>query len=172
MLSFINAIVFRQDYSVSDLIALSSLIVSTLGIGLLIYQLRKESLRRRAELINSIFMNYNTDSKSVEIFYRIDYGTFELSKYCLNGDEHDLDRFLSHFEKIAILIEYKIIDMNDLSIIAYELTKIANNKSILNYLRRVDLMTNKLKFKSLNNLLDRYSYSYKVDAGSTLAESK
>src|SRR5437016_2464253 len=101
---------FKPEISLGDIIAAAGFLIAALGLFLTLCQLRRDSVRKRAEFIVSIFNQYVTDPDTSQVFYSVEYDEFQYGpNFHGSEQERHLDRLLSYFEKIAALYHMKVI---------------------------------------------------------------
>lgn len=131
--------VFKPEICLGDIIAAAGFFVAAAGLFLTLCQLRRDSDRKRAEFIVSVFNQYVTDSETSKMFYLIEYEKFQYTSAFHGSDmETPLDRLLSYFEMIAALYHMKVITRTDLELIKYQFVRVYRNPSVQNYFEFLD----------------------------------
>lgn len=130
--------------TIGDLISTAALLFAGLGLFLNLWQSRKDSIQRRAEFVIQYFNQYLADPDAVEMFYKIEYDRLRYNPAKFHGSsaERNLDRLLAYFERISTLYLMKVISLDDLKLIKYELLRISRNKAVRSYLEVVDKWEN------------------------------
>ena len=128
------------EISIGDLISTLALLIAGVGLFLNLRQLRKDSVRNRAEFILQYFSQYLADPDSVELFYKIDYNQFKYEPKRFHGSitERKLDKLLTYFNRISILYELGTVTLDDLRLVRYEFRTFNANKSIQEYLKGIE----------------------------------
>ena len=154
---------FKLEISLGDLIAAAGFLVAAVSLFLTLCQLRRDSARKRAEFIVTVFNQYVTDPETCRVFYSIEYDEFQYGPDFHRSDqERHLDRLLSYFEKIAALYHMKVIARDDLRLIRYEFIRVYRNSAVQNYFKFLDTLPEKLgvsggafkHFRSVAAMLD------------------
>jgi hypothetical protein len=137
----IPTMTFKSEISLGDIIAAAGFLVAALGLFLTLCQLRRDSVRKRAEFIISVFNQYVTDPDTSQIFYLIEYEGFHYGpKFHHSEQERRLDRLLSYFEKIAALYSMGVIRLEDLELVRYEFLRVYKNRGVQDYFRHLDTL--------------------------------
>jgi hypothetical protein len=152
----------KPDISLGDIIAAASFLIAALGLFLTLFQLRRDSVRKRAEFIVSVFNQCVTDRETADIFYMIEYGKFEYSSdFHGTKQERHLDRLLFYFEKIAALYHMGVVTRKDLELVRYEFVRVYGNSNVQEYLKTLDELAPRLgaggtfrQFREVAALLD------------------
>ncbi len=128
------------NFTIGDVVATVGLLIASVGLFLNWWQLRKDSIRKRAEFIIENFNQHLADSDTADMFYRLEYGKFEYDAANFHGspEEIKLDKLLRYFERIATLYEMGTINLEDLALVEYEFLRINHNPSIQNYYAFLD----------------------------------
>ena len=131
---------FEPTVSVGDALSSVGLIFAAAGLFLNWWQLRKDSIRKRAEFITGLYHQHLNDPDTAEMFYRLEYGYFTYPADNFHGspDEIKLDKLLTYLEKIGRLYEMGALDLEDLDLIKYEFLKVYRHDSITNYFAMLD----------------------------------
>jgi hypothetical protein len=66
---------FKPEISVGDIIAAAGFLVAAIALLLTLLQLRRDSVRKRAEFIVSVFTEFLTDPDTSRIFYQLEYNS-------------------------------------------------------------------------------------------------
>jgi hypothetical protein len=154
---------FKPEISLGDIIASAGFFVAAVGLFLTFYQLRRDSIRKRAEFIVSVFNQYMTDPDTSRIFYLIEYDKFRYGlDFHGSVQERHLDRLLSYFEKIAALYYMDVITRGDLELVRYEFVRVYSNPAVQDYFKFLDTLPDALgvsggtfrQFRDVAKLLD------------------
>lgn len=131
---------FEPKFTIGDIVATIALLLATVGLFLNWWQLRKDSIRKRAEFIIEIFNQYLADPDSAAMFYELEYGKFAYNQAEFHGspEEIKLDKLLRCFERIAVLYEMGTISLEDLALVEYEFVRINRNPAIRDYFAFLD----------------------------------
>ena len=155
---------FKPEVSLGDIIAAAGFFVAAIGLFLTLYQLRRDSNRKRAEFIVSVFHQYVTDSDTSGMFYLLEYGNFQYGpEFHGSEQERHLDRLLSYFEMIATLYHMRVITRADLELMRYQFVRVYKNQAVQRYFKFLDELPGALgvsggtfhRFRSVAALLDR-----------------
>jgi hypothetical protein len=134
-------LIFKPEISVGDIIAALGFVIAALALFLTLWQLRRDSVRKRAEFIVSIFNQYVTDSETADLFYKMEYDQFHYGpEFHESKQEQQLDRLLSYFEKIAALYLMRVITRDDLELIRYEFIRVYKNPAVQSYFKFLDTL--------------------------------
>lgn len=119
----------------SEWLSLASILLIAIG-GLFAYiQWVHANKIRRTEFLNQIIEKIRFDEKLSLMLYSIEYGKFKYDSSFHDGkDEDKMDALMSYLNYVCYLIQEKIIDENEFSILEYELARVCGNKHIERYL--------------------------------------
>ena len=130
---------FNSEISLGNVIAAAGFFVAAAGLFLTLYQLRRDSRRKRAEFILSVFNQYLTDPDTASSFYSIDYGKFQYGPdFRGSKEERHLDRLLTYFEMIATLDHLGVVARADLELIRYQFVRVYKNDEVQKYFAFLD----------------------------------
>lgn len=159
---------FKSEISAGDIIAIAGFVVAAIGLFFTLHQLRRDSIRKRAEFIITVFNQYVTDPDTSRIFYMMEYDKFEYGpKFHESEEERHLDRLLGYFEKIAVLYHMGVISRDDLELIRYEFIRVNTNSAVQDYFKFLDTLPQELgvsggtfkRFRNVAAMLERNSMS-------------
>jgi len=154
---------FRPEISLGDIIAAAGFFVAAIGLFLTLCQLRRDSKRKRAEFIVSVFNQYVTDSDTCEMFYLLEYDKFQYGpEFHGSKQERHLDRLLSYFEMIATLYDMGVVTRKDLELTRYQFVRVYKNQAVQSYFEFLDKLPGSLgvsggtfhRFRKVAELLD------------------
>jgi hypothetical protein len=154
---------FKPEISLGDVIAAAAFFVAAVGLFLTFFQLRRDSIRKRAEFIVSVFNQYVTDAETSRVFYLIEYGEFRYGPdFHGSEQEQPLDRLLRYFEKIAALYQMGVITRADLELVRYEFVRVYRDRAVQDYFNFLDTLPAALRvsggtfrrFRDVATLLD------------------
>ena len=130
LISFISSDMFR------NLIAASTLILAVIAGFRALAQWKESKRIKRAEYIKELTDKIRTDDDIVKVLGLIEYNLFLYNKDFHGGDEleHQVDKTLSFFSYICYLKKKKILSPDEFRFFDYEVTRIFQNKDIVNYL--------------------------------------
>ena len=120
-------------------------------------------MQHRAEFVVNFLTKYLEDADATEMFYKLEYNQFVYNKsFHSSPDEIKLDKLLSHFERVAILHEMKIITETDLQLITYDVLHICWDDHVRNYFKYLDGLVaaqklpdgNYLRFRKMAKILN------------------
>ena len=102
-------------------------------------QTKKGAIQKRSEYIIDLFNTFINDSQMIDIYYKIEYGTFYYNEsFHGSQDERNLDKLLGHFTNVGRLYSANILKKKDLSFLQYEFIIIYENESVCEYLDFLD----------------------------------
>lgn len=134
-----HSLTFKSEISLGDIVAAASFLVAAVGLFLTFFQLRVDSVRKRAEFIISFFNHYITDPETAHIFYMIEYDNFKYPSDFHNTElELHLDRLLFYFEQIAALYHMGVVTRSDLELVRYEFVRVYRNSNVQEYFKTLD----------------------------------
>jgi len=140
-----EVVTFKPEISFGDIIAAAAFFVAAIGLFLTLCQLKRDSVRKRAEFIISVFNEYIADPDTSRVFYLVEYDRFQYGPNFHGSDEErHFDRLLSHFEKIAALYYMKVITRDDLELIRYDFVRVYCNSAVQKYFAFLDTLPDSL----------------------------
>ncbi|MFZ2640167.1 MAG: hypothetical protein WA117_04190 [Verrucomicrobiia bacterium] len=134
---------FKSEINLGDIIASASFFVAAVGLFLTAWQLRRDSIRKRAEFIVSFLNQFIADPNTSKLFYQLEYeGGFRYDPADFHGSEQErhLDRLLGYFEKIAALYQMGVITRQDLELIRYEYVRVFQHGEVQKYFCFLDTL--------------------------------
>ncbi len=124
-----NTIEFQDLLNI--LIALGTL----LSVILVYVQLNQYSKYSRAAFIKDMFLKFYEDQHIRDIFYKIEYNKFVYTpKFHGSINEQEMDKMLTYLDVLGILAKKKVIKIDDLEPLYYEIKRIYCNKEVRKYL--------------------------------------
>jgi hypothetical protein len=145
----------RSEVTLGDIISAASFLAAAVGLFLNWWELRIAAVQKRAEFIVSVFNQYVLDPDCADVFYAIEYNSFEYGEeFHGSKEERQLDRLLSYFAKIAALYELGIIKWKDLDLVTYEFVRVYQNSAVQEYFKTLDSLAEVVGVKGGN--FDQY----------------
>lgn len=93
---------------------------------------------KRSDYVIQSYREFMNDKVMIDLYYRIDYNTFEKDQlYFGTDDEKALDRLLGHFNSIGRLFREKILTMKDADYISYQTLRIYQHEAVKFYLKEL-----------------------------------
>lgn len=126
---------FINEFSVSDIIALLSVILVGVG-GWFGYRQWKESVKiKKAEYLNELTEKIRTDDDISDMIYILDYNQEWYNKsFHQSGEfERKMDKTLSYFSYICYLFDNNLIEKSEFNFFKYEIDRILMNRSTIKY---------------------------------------
>lgn len=126
---------FNNEYSISDIVSIISLLLVIIGGIFAYYQWRRDIALKRANYINELTEKFRTDKSVKDVVYLLDYGNHWYSqKFHGSGKlELKMDKTLSYFSYICYLKKQKIISNKEFDFFKYEIERILENEQIQDY---------------------------------------
>jgi len=126
--------------TIADLINIALLVATTIGVFAAFRQIFISNKQKRADLILQLYNQFYQDNDMQDIYYRIEYGSFqyEVDTFHTSEDEKKLDKLLGLFSNIGQLYQMGIIKDKDLDFIKYEFQVIYENEEVQSYLETLD----------------------------------
>ena len=122
------------------------LILMTVGLYLTWYSIKltRKSLeqsmaQKRADLVMSIYHQFKQNPEVVNIYYHIEYGEFEYNEdFHQSPTEQHLDALLNLFDAIAKLWKMRILHLDDVKILGYEILVVYQDSEVQKYFKFLD----------------------------------
>lgn len=147
-MEFIKNLFF--EISIQDIISIASFFAVVIGGCFALYQWSKNSIYKRAEIVESLIVTVRDDEDISTILDIIDWnsglhydGKFHLEgisnrKALLDISDDDLfkkiDKTLAHFSYICYLKYQRALTKKDMRNFEYEIRRLVDNENIANYL--------------------------------------
>lgn len=127
-----------MNMELSEWLSLASILLIAIG-GLFAYiQWVHTNKIRRTEFLNQIIEKIRFDEKLSLMLYSIEYGKFKYDSSFHDGkDEDKMDALMSYLNYVCYLIQEKIINQKEFSVLEYELTRVCSNEEVKKYLKFV-----------------------------------
>jgi hypothetical protein len=131
---------FKSEISLGDIVASASFLVAAVGLFMTAWQLRRESIRKRAEFIVSFLSQFRSDAETSRMFYQLEYaeGFHYGPDFHGSDEERHLDRLLGYFERIAALYKMGVIVRGDLKLVQYEFIRVFQHPEVQRYFEFLD----------------------------------
>lgn len=148
--------------TISDIIAITALIIAGLSSFFAIIQWRNSVAIKRAEYINDLTEKIRSDVDIRNVIYMIDYGTDWYSPdFHGSGElERKVDKTLSYFSYIVYLREGKIISKREFRFFLYEIERLLVNGNIRDYLYNLYHFSNRAGTPCTFTYLIEYGRKY------------
>ena len=89
----------------------------------------------RAIFVKDIVLKFYEDIDIRDIFYKIEYNNFKYtSRFHESDDERKMDKMLAYLDVLGVLAKKKVIKVDDLEPLYYEISRIYCNKEVRQYL--------------------------------------
>lgn len=128
-------------------ISILTLSFVVIGGGFAWFQWRQTTKLKRAEFINQLTEKIRSDKDICKTILLFDYDHAWYTAAFHNGDdgqERVIDKTLSYFSYICYLRSNRLITKTDFKFFLYEVTRIRQNRSVINYLYNLHHFARKL----------------------------
>ena len=117
--------------------------VTALGLFLTFIQLRRNWRVQKAQFLSTINKDFFEDSDFRKFFYKIDYREFKFDEKKIDifqgsDDERHLDALLYQYNLLGQLVRMKLLKIEELEFIAFEIVRIFDNDDVKKYLAWLD----------------------------------
>lgn len=131
-----NTFLLNTEVSISDVIAIFSLVSILISAGFALYQWHFSLKLKRAEYIKNLFDKIRTSPQIIfEVFDdEEEWYTKKFDKPENKEFERNIDYTLSYFSYICYLKKNKIISKSEFDFFKYELDRILKNSCFINYI--------------------------------------
>jgi hypothetical protein len=131
---------FKPEISIGDIITAASFLVAAIALFLTFFQLARDSVRKRAEFIVSVLMQFLTDPETSKVFYQLEYDDgFQYGpEFHGSEQERHIDRLLGYFERIALLYKMRVLSRSDLELVRYYFVRVFQHDQMQEYFQHLD----------------------------------
>jgi hypothetical protein len=131
------------DFSASAVGNIANMIAAlaaATGLLLTAWTLRAGNFQRRVRIVSDALSSLYEDDHIREIYYKIDYSSFEYDPTKFHGSEEErkLDHLLAKLNILAKQYEIGLIQTSDLEIMRYEYLMVHENEEVQKYLTHLD----------------------------------
>jgi hypothetical protein len=131
--------IFKSIISLREIISMTALLVTAIGVLFAYRQLRQTSIIQRATFFKDLYSTMFTDPDIRKIYYLIEYDEFIYpDDFHGSTEEKYLDRLLSFADLICNLRAQDIITEHEMKSFNYMLARIYNNNGVQQYLDFLD----------------------------------
>ncbi len=115
---------------------ISTILISTIGFGFTIYQIKKSNKVKQAEFINKLLENMILNERALNAEYIIDYDEHWYDEnFHFSGElEKNIDAYFSQINYICYLYEEKLLSDKDFSIFKYQILRVIDDEQCKSYL--------------------------------------
>ncbi len=133
-----------------------TIILSVTGGIVALFQWNDSNKLKRAEYVNALFKEFNSNPNVKQVLYRIDYGDdnkwYDENFHNSGELEQSTDMALNYYSYICYLYETKLIKRKEFEFYRYQVERILKDKQVQNYLYNV--------FHNSKYYNDEMSFSY------------
>ena len=137
---------FEPNITLDGIIQIIGFFIAFVGIWIAIRQMNQTSKVNRTKFIYDLTNDLFHDDKLREFFYKIDYEKFNfdandeksLEKFKGSDEERWLDALLYRYDLIGKMVRTKVIDMDEVEYILFEVIQVFKNKDVQKYLSWLD----------------------------------
>ncbi len=114
--------------------------VAAFGLMLTVIQLYRNWKIQKAQFLTTIIKDFFADDGLRRFFYKIDYGKFEfdenkIEEFKHSDDERWLDTLLYRYDLLGRLVRMKLLALDDLEFLAFELSRVFNDEEVNKYIK-------------------------------------
>jgi hypothetical protein len=125
--------------TVADCAKIAAALFAGGGLFLNAIQIARSTRQRRVKQVSDAFLKLYDDEELRDLYYQIEYGKFEYSDdFHGTQDEKHLDRLLALLDSLAKLRKMKLLQPQDLDLIAYEFLQVHQDESVQKYIDFLD----------------------------------
>jgi hypothetical protein len=126
--------------SVANILTITGILLTFASVTFAAVELRRSRRNSQAEFLFNIITWYLGDQALRNFFYKLDYNTwkFDEKKFPGSRDEPNLDKMLFVFDLLERFVASENIALSDLSMIAFEASRVVHNPEVERYLTWLD----------------------------------
>lgn len=127
------------EITLGNLISFLGFIATAIGLFVAVKQMKRNFKIQKSNLILKITDELFEDSAQRQFFYKIDYERFKfdldnLDSFKESDDERRLDSLLYKYDAISKVIRMKLIDIEDIEFLMFEIIQVLENKEVQKYI--------------------------------------
>ncbi len=157
---------FNIEVSLGDLISAVGFMLAFIVIILTYRQIKIYNRFSKSTLVKDIVETFTKNDRIRKGFYMIEYGGFEHHpSFHKSEDEDKVDSLLSFFDMIGELVNIRMVLLEELKVLHYEMISVYGNNEIKKYLDWLDGYyrnegINKKAFSNFREISEELKYRY------------
>jgi hypothetical protein len=131
---------WNPQVSIGDFLTIIGFAFTLIGLIFAVIEIRRNTRVQRAQFLLEFTERYFSDSDVRKFYYKLDYNEFELDfdKFIGSNEERWLDSLIYTYDIIGRLVKMKVLNTEEVDIIAFQASRVLKNSEVIKYLNWLD----------------------------------